>query len=255
MSLQAQDIYFSYGNKPVLRGASLQVKSGQIMALLGGNGQGKSTLLKMMLGLLTPREGSVTLHGKAIHDYSAADLAQHIAYVPQVHAAPFPYTVQDVVMMGRIPANGLMHSTSTTDKDIVAQVIDRMGIAALAQHAYTDISGGQRQLTLIARALAQGATTLILDEPVNGLDYGNQVRLLTDLSSLANEGYTIVMTTHQPEHALLAATHVAILENGDVTMQGPASQIVTAHTISKLYGVKVMPFYSEEGHTAFYPVV
>jgi iron complex transport system ATP-binding protein len=254
MSLQARDIHFSYGRKSVLNGASLDVRSGQVLALLGCNGQGKSTLLKMMLGLLTPQQGEITLNGVPVSSLRASEFAQQVAYVPQAHTAPFPYTVHDVVMMGRIPANGFMRAPERADHQLVDGILERLGIAELAKQSYTEISGGQRQLTLIARALAQGATTLVMDEPVNGLDYGNQIRLLTQLNSMANDGYAIVMTTHHPEHALLAATHVALLENGVVSMHGPAPHVVTAQTIARLYGVNVAPFYSAEGHTAFYPV-
>lgn len=250
--LGACDLHFAY-KRPVLRGASLHVGPGDVLALLGTNGAGKSTLLRIMLGLVEPTSGRVVLDGKPLASFARRALAQRLAYVPQVHAAPFPYTVRDIALMGRLPATGMARSPGASDLSAVEAVLERMGIVHLADRPYTEVSGGERQLTLISRALVQGARVLVMDEPMNGLDYGHQIRLLERLRALAAEGYAILMTTHHPEHALLAATRVALLIDGQVRTEGRAADVVTARSIKELYGVDVTAFHSAYGHTAFYP--
>lgn len=251
--LEASHVRFQYGQRDILSDASLSIAAGEIIALLGCNGAGKSTFLRILLGLLAPHAGSVVLDGKALSAYRPRELATRIAYVPQVHVTPFPYTVRDVVLLGRLPANGILHAPSRYDIELVEDMLSRLDIVHLAGRPYTDISGGERQLTLLARALVQGARILIMDEPMNGLDYGRQIRLLERLQHLAADGYAILMTTHHPEHALLAATRVAVLTHGRIDADGPPSDIVTPATIRKLYGVTVRAFHSSEGHTAFHP--
>lgn len=251
--LRAYDVYFNYAHHAVLRGTNLHVESGEVLALLGGNGAGKSTLLRLMLGLLKPNQGTVSLNGRLLQTIGTRLLAQKLAYVPQAHIAPFPYKVKEIAMLGRIPAHGLTQAENGTDTALVDEVLQRMGIAHLAERSYTEISGGERQLTLLSRALVQGARTLVMDEPMNGLDYGHQIRLLEHLRHLAREGYAILMTTHHPEHALLAATRVALLEGGSIVNDGDPRDVVTPATIKRLYDVDVQAFQSPLGHTAFYP--
>lgn len=254
--LQAHQLHYAWRGQLVLQGVNLALGPGEVVSLLGANGAGKSTLLRLLLGLLSPLYGMVTLGDRPLAQYGRRELAQQLAYVPQVHVTPFPYRVEDVVLMGRLPANGLLGNAQAgpADRERVAQVLERLGILALKDRAYTEISGGERQLTLIARALIQGARMLILDEPVNGLDYGHQMRLLEHLQRLAAEGYAILTTTHHPEHALLAATRVLVLEDGRITADGRPGEVVTPARIRHLYGVQVAAFHSPLGHTAFYPL-
>ena len=252
--LTVEDVHFAYRGRPVLRGVSLAIHPGEVVSLLGANGAGKTTLLRLLLGLSRPSTGRVCLNGKPLARYGRRELAHHLAYVPQTHITPFPYKVQEIVMLGRLPHTGLTHSPSRHDRDVVAEMLDRLGIAGLAERPYTEISGGERQLTLIARALAQGARILVMDEPVSGLDYGNQLRFLAHLRALAADGYSVVKATHHPEHALLAATRVALLCDGAIVRDGPACDVVTPATIRQLYGVEVTAFQSPDGQaTAFHP--
>lgn len=253
-NLQAHNVHFSYAGRKVLDGVSLGVAAGEVVALLGRNGAGKSTLLRILLGLLTPESGSVRLDDKQLNTYARRDLATRVAYVPQVHVTPFPYTVKQIVLLGRIPSNGWMRAPSREDEKLVDETLRRLGIDHLADRPYTDISGGERQLVLLSRALVQGARVLVMDEPMNGLDYGRQLQLLQHIRSLADDGFAIVMTTHHPEHALLSASRVAVLLDGQIQADGAPSEIVTPATIRALYGVDVAAFHSPHGHVAFHPV-
>lgn len=253
-TLAARQVNYGWHGQTVLRGVDFAFGAGEMVSLLGANGAGKSTLLRLLLGLLSPRQGLVSLDGRPLGMWRRRELAQQLAYVPQVHAMPFPYRVREVVAMGRLPANGLFGASDSDDRQRVDDVLARLGIAHLAERPYTEVSGGERQLTLIARALAQGARVLVLDEPVTGLDFGHQLRLLTLLQELAADGYAILQTTHHPEHALLASSRVALLIDGRIEADGLPAEVVTPAGIRRLYGVEVATFQSPLGHTAFYPL-
>ena len=254
VELVAQDVHFAYGKHPVLHGVNLTVGPGEIISLLGANGSGKTTLLRLLLGLARPKTGRVALNGKPLAHHAPRELAHYLAYVPQTHVSPFPYSVLEIAVLGRLPHTGLVRSPGRRDYDVALETLDRLGIGHLAQRPYTEISGGERQLTLIARALAQGARILVMDEPAGGLDYGNQLRFLQHLRALATDGYAIVKTTHHPEHALLASTRVVLLCQGVVAADGPPREVVTPTAIHQLYRVEVECFHAPNGEaTAFYP--
>eukprot|EP00825_Cyclidium_porcatum_P009850 TRINITY_DN15037_c0_g1_i2.p2 TRINITY_DN15037_c0_g1~~TRINITY_DN15037_c0_g1_i2.p2 ORF type:complete len:287 (+),score=18.66 TRINITY_DN15037_c0_g1_i2:1191-2051(+) len=254
VQLQAQEVHFAYARRVVLGGVSLAVGPGEIVSLLGANGSGKTTLLRLLLGFLRPRAGRVVLNGRPLAHHPPRELARYLAYVPQSHITPFPYKVLEIAVLGRIPHTGLLRSPSRHDYEVALQTLDRLGIADLAERPYTEISGGERQLTLIARALAQGARILVMDEPAAGLDYGNQIRFLQHLRGLAADGYAIVKTTHHPEHALLSSTRVVLLSDGVVVADGLPREVVTPGAIARLYRVDVTAFHAPDGKaTAFYP--
>lgn len=254
LELIAQEVHFAYAGRGVLRGVTLTVRSGEVLSLLGANGSGKTTLLRLLLGLARPKAGQITLNGEPLAHYPRRELARYLAYVPQNHVTPFPYKVREVAVLGRLPHTGLVRSPTRRDYEVAMETLDRLGIADLAERPYTEISSGERQLTLIARALAQGARILILDEPASSLDYGNQLRLLAHLQSLGADGYAIVKATHHPEHALLASTRVALLCRGTIVREGPPAEVVTPSTIQQIYGVEVSAFQAPRGEaTAFYP--
>jgi iron complex transport system ATP-binding protein len=182
-------------------------------------------------------------------------LAQRIAYVPQAHVAPFPYKVHEVVLLGRLAETGIFRTPQAADHRAVDDVLERLAITHLAARRYTEISGGERQLTLIARALAQGANILVMDEPMTGLDYGYQVRLLQHLVDLARSGRTILLSTHNPEHAVQAATRIAVLRDGAIMADGPPEQIITPSLIRALYGVAVSTLTNVEGLMVIVPTM
>lgn len=254
MILAARDIRFAYHGRPVLSGASLALGAGELVCLLGSNGAGKSTLLKVMLGLLRPGQGTVTLDGRPLAGQDRRQLAQRIAYVPQVHVATFPYTVLRVALMGRLPATGILRAPGAADLARVRRALEHLGIAHLADRVYTEVSGGERQLTLIARALAQEARLLVMDEPLAGLDYGNQMRLLDRLEQLAADGYGVLMTTHDPNQPLTGSQRVALLDDGRITADGAPGEVLTPDAIHRLYGVRVDLLRGADGRgIAFQP--
>ena len=228
-------VSFAYNGKTVLDRVSLSVSSGDVLSILGPNGSGKTTLLKLILGLYEPREGRVMLHGEPVTGLPARTLARGIAYVPQVHRMAFAFRMIDVVMMGRIPHKPFFFRFSKEDGQTAEEAMDRLGIAHLKDRPYTGVSGGERQLCLIARALAQGATIFVMDEPVSGLDYGNQMRLLMTIRDLADDGYTFIQTTHFPDHALWMEGSVLMLKRGAVVAHGPAESTLTRSSLSDLY--------------------
>ena len=254
LELLAREVRFAYARREVLRGATLGVRPGEVLSILGANGSGKTTLLRLLLGLSRPRSGRVCLNGRSLAHYPRRELARHLAYVPQTHVAPFPYTVREIAVLGRLPHTGLVRAATREDHAIAMGVLERLGIAELADRPYTEISGGERQLVLIARALAQGARILVMDEPVGGLDYGNQLRFLALLRDLAADGYAIVKATHHPEQTLLASTRVALLCDGVIVLDGPPAEVVTPATIELIYHVRVSAFHAPNGEaTAFHP--
>lgn len=179
-------------------------------------------------------------------------MAQRLAYVPQIHHPPFPYTVREVVVLGRLPAGGLFRPPTAADRRVADATLVRLGIAHLADRPYTEVPGGERQLTLIARALAQGARLLVLDEPAGGLDYGHRLRLLERLAALAGEGYGVLMTSHHPDHVLRISHRVLLLRDGRIEADGPPQQVVTAEAIRRLYGVDVELLTTADGHGAVF---
>ncbi|MDX9745707.1 MAG: ABC transporter ATP-binding protein [Syntrophales bacterium] len=237
--IEARDVTFAYDSRPVLRDVSLTVRRGEVISLLGPNGSGKSTLLKVLLGLLRPSRGSVRLKGTEIGRIDARAVARQIAYVPQSHRGAFSYKVIDVVLMGRLPHKPFFFSYSGKDRDIAHEKMARLSIAHLAERPYTELSGGERQLTLIARAMAQGAEIFVLDEPAAGLDYGNQLRLLEEIIKLAREGYTFIKSTHSPEHAFWLGDRSVMIKEGAVIGDGKTASVVTNESLFALYQARV----------------
>lgn len=230
-----EGVTHAYDRKPTLQDVSLSVESGESVSLLGPNGSGKTTLMKIMLGLLRPAKGRVLLDGRDIAHMPPRKLAAKVAYVPQVHRTAFAFRVLDVVLMGRMPHKPFLFRYSARDRRAAMAALEEVGLADLWERPYTDISGGQRQLTLIARALAQRAEVFIMDEPANGLDYGNQIRLLEKLNQLAQNGRTFIKTTHFPDHALWVSDRVIMLKQGRVVADEPARLVINDENLYRLY--------------------
>ncbi len=237
--IEVAQVGFGYGRKRVLNQVNLSVYPGEVVSLLGPNGSGKTTLLKIMLGFLQPASGSVSFEGRALPTVPAKLLARRIAYVPQVHREAFSYTVEDVVLMGRMPYHGFFSAFTENDRKLARAAMERLEIAHLGDRPYTEVSGGERQLALIARSLTQGADVFIMDEPVNGLDYGNQMRLLKGIKNLAKEGLTFVMTTHFPDHALMTADRAVLVRQGEILTEGPPGTAINRDTLFALYRIEV----------------
>lgn len=239
VTLAARDLGFGYGSRRVGSGVTLELNAGEVLCLLGPNGSGKTTLFKTLLGLLPPQEGTVLINGRDARTLARDAVARQISYVPQAHGAFFPYTVREVVLMGRTAHLGLFAAPSARDYAAALDAIRRMGIAHLTDAIYTQISGGERQLALIARALAQDARVVIMDEPTANLDFGNQVRVLERIRALAAEGIGVLLSTHDPDHAFLCADRVAMLHEGRLMASGAPAKVMTAENLRQLYGVAV----------------
>lgn len=237
--IEVKDISFAYTDKPVLKRVSMEVHEGEVVTLLGPNGSGKSTLLKTLLGLVRPKKGTVRLRGKDISLIPRRKLARQIAYVPQTHKSSFPYNVFDVILMGRMPHKTFFFRYSREDINVARAVMDRLSIGHLSRRPYTGISGGERQLTLIARALAQGARIFVMDEPASGLDYGNQLKLLEHITGLSREGYTFIKSTHSPEHALWIAHRAVMIRDGAIIADGCCDEVVSSEALFSLYNTRV----------------
>ncbi|RII31078.1 MAG: ABC transporter ATP-binding protein [Geobacter sp.] len=253
--LRLERLSFAYHRRQVLADVDLSMEQGEVLALLGPNGSGKTTLLKLILGLLKPSRGSVLLHGRDIRTIPRRELARMVAYVPQVHKESFAYRVCDVVLMGRLPHSAFFARYSEKDRLIADEALEKLGIGHLAERPYTEVSGGERQLALIARAMAQGAGTFIMDEPTNGLDYGNQLRLLERLKSLARTGYTVIFSTHHPDHAMAVADRVVMMGQGRIIRDGAACETVTPASLRELYNVDVRLYSVAEGVRVCVPAV
>lgn len=237
--IDVRDITFSYGAEPVLRDVSFQVESGQFVCILGANGCGKTTLLKTMLGFFRPQGGSVLLDGENVHTMDVRRMAQKVAYIPQSHVPPFPFRVIDVVLMGRTPYLSRTYRPTQEDHQIAMDALERLGITSLADRRYTALSGGQRQLVIIARAIAQQTGIIIMDEPTASLDFGNQYLVLAQLLKLKQQHMSIVMVTHNPEHAIYCADRIIAMRDGRVLMDGTTEQIITEPLLREIYGMDV----------------
>ena len=233
--IRADQISIGYPGREVGSQLSLSVFDHEVLCLLGPNGSGKSTLFKTMLGLIPALAGSVYVKDRALSQWSRAELACHVAYVPQALEGVFPFTVHEIVLMGRSARLGRFAGPSRHDDEIATQCLEQMGIAHLADRVYTEISGGERQLALIARALAQQPAVMVMDEPTASLDFGNQIRVLEQIEKMRGQGMGILLCTHQPDHALRVADRIALLKHGQLRHVGPAASTATIPNLAWLY--------------------
>ncbi len=239
MRLEIERANCGYDGKPVVDDVSLALESGNVLCLLGANGSGKTTLFKAILGLLRLNGGRVLVDGADTASWPRHRLARTLAYVPQAHTPPFPFAVRDVVLMARTAHLGLFGSPSRRDAAIAEEAMETLGVSHLARARYTEISGGERQLVLIARAVAQQSKILIMDEPTSNLDFGNQVRVLRRVQELAGRKLGLLITTHFPDHAFLCASHVAVLKAGTLLAMGRPADVLTQHCLESVYGVSL----------------
>jgi len=248
MIYEVKDVEFTYpgNNKKVLNKVSLDLDRGEVLSILGPNGSGKSTLLNCMTGLLKPDHGSIKLDGSELSTLSARQVARHISYVPQTHVPAFSYTVLHFVTMGRAPHIGVMQKPRADDIKVAEDALRAVSIEHLAEKPYTEISGGERQQAIIARALAQQPKAILFDEPTAHLDYGNQHRILRLIRSLSEQGYGIIITTHNPDHALLLGGKAGILSREGTLSSGQCEEIITEERLNEVYNTKLRLIYVEE---------
>jgi iron complex transport system ATP-binding protein len=236
------------------RGLDVTLTTGEVLALLGPNGGGKTTLLKTLLGLLPPQAGDVRLDAKSLSEFSPRERARLVAYVPQSHVATFAFTVETIVLMGRTAHGDLFSRPSAADRAIAAQALERFGIAHLSARPYTMISGGERQLVLLARALAQEPRFIVLDEPTASLDFGNQGKVMGEIRTLAASGHGVLFTTHDPNHAMRAADRAYLLRDGTRIGDGATDTVLSREQLQALYRAPVDVISDRQhGRVAFLP--
>jgi iron complex transport system ATP-binding protein len=254
MILSAHNLTIGYRDLVVGSRLDVSLKTGEALALLGPNGGGKTTLLKTLLGLLQPIGGEVRLGDRPLASYTARDRARCIAYVPQSHAATFSFTVETVVLMGRTAHGTLFSRPSAADRAVALRMLERFGIVHLADRPYTMISGGERQLTLLARALAQEPQFVVLDEPTASLDFGNQGRVMREIGALVASGHGVLFTTHDPNHAMRAANRAFLLRQGKCIAEGDVRAVLERAQLEELYGAKIVRIQDRgSDQTAFLP--
>lgn len=227
------------GRGAVLEGIDITIRAGEVLCILGPNGVGKSTLLACLCGLLTPDAGSLRLAGRPMETLSRAAIACQLAFVPQSQSSVFDFTLRSFVEFGRAAHLGLFQSPGAGDRERVSAVLDLLGLAPLADKRISEVSGGERQMATIARALVQEPRLVILDEPASHLDFGNQARLLRVISRLRADGLSVVFTTHLPDHAFAVADRTMALSRSAPPATGPTAEILTEAVLSRAYDIAV----------------
>jgi iron complex transport system ATP-binding protein len=231
---------FAYDdNENIFEDINFSVSSGDIFCILGANGTGKTTLIKCLTGLMKPNSGEIMINGQDMNSFSRPDLAKKIGYIPQIHNSTFPFTVLDVVLMGRSPHLAMFESPSEKDYEIALKALESLNISYMKDKSYTEISGGEQQLVFIARVLAQEPSILILDEPTSHLDFGNQIRTLNIIQKLASAGLAVIMSSHFPDHAFISATKVALMNEKRFIALGKPEDVITPENMKRIYGIDV----------------
>lgn len=237
--IEVQDLSYSYGTHEVLKNISFQLQKGELLSILGPNGVGKSTLFRCVMGLLDDYTGTVRVDGADMRKLSAAEAAKKIAYIPQKSNPAFHFSVMDMVLMGTTGSIDLFRSPGREEYERCKWAMDKIGITSLAERCFHRLSGGEQQLVMFARALAQKAPVLMMDEPTANLDYGNQLLVMQQARKLVQEGYSIIQTTHNPEQCYLYSDRILALKEGRIVKMGSAKEVFTEEVIGQLYGVKV----------------
>lgn len=232
--LSVKDIAFSYKDNKVLKDVTFDLKSGDIMALLGKNGSGKTTLMKLILGFLKPASGTIAFDNENLLSISNSDRAKKVAYIPQSSEFIYPFTVLECTVMGRAPSISIFSKPSARDYEIASHNLELLGLEKLKNKPINKISGGERQLVLIARALSQDAAILVLDEPTSALDYSNQLLVLEKIEDLRAKGYSILFSTHNPEQALMISSSILTIEDG-ISHEYEKEDLLDGKILSSLY--------------------
>lgn len=239
MLLEINNIYGGYGSGDIIKGVSCCADHADVLCLVGPNGCGKTTLFRLILGSLPISKGSITIDGRDTKNLSPKELANLIAYIPQYHSPVFAYTVLDVVIMGRASHFSAFEMPKAVDREAAFAALEKVNALHLANKKYTALSGGQRQLILIARAICQSAKIFVMDEPAANLDYANHQLLMEVIADLAKHGYCVVMSTHSPEHPFSVGSKVLLMKAGSVAGFGPPKEIITSENLQSVYGIEM----------------
>lgn len=247
--VEGRELYFSYdGHKQVVEGVSFAIRQGEFWGLIGPNGAGKSTLLRILAGGLVPASGTLLFNGKNENKITKQQIARIIAYVPQRTVLSFPFTVQEMVLMGRQPYAGLAVFEDERDFEVVEQVMAITGVAGLRERLFHELSGGEQQLVILARALAQEAPILVLDEPTTFLDLKHQWEILSLLQKLAQEGRSVLATFHDLNAAARWCSRLALMVKGKIVAQGLPAEVLQEPLLRDAYDVPVRVEHTPSGN-------
>ena len=253
LKLRVNDIMFSYTSTPILEEITMELSASEMLGIVGPNGAGKSTLIRCINRILKPEQGSIHLNGQEIREMGTIEIAKHLGYVPQSFTGVFPATVFDTILVGRRPHIGWRSSES--DEDKVWAILEMMAIEDLAMRDFNELSGGQQQKVLIARALAQEAGTLLLDEPTSNLDIKHQIEVMELLKDLVvNKGLSAIMAVHDLNLASRYADRVIIMKDGRIFDAGNPSDVLTPENIRSVYDVDVEVVNSSRGNPHIVPI-
>lgn len=256
MSLSCRNLSFGYNGFPVLHGIDLDVPDGAFCALLGRNGSGKTTLLHCLCGILNPGKGDIRVNGQPLPAGNGAARAKSLSLVPQEMEQTFPFTVLDMVIMGRNPYLHGFAQPGPGDEALAHEALAMVNAQHLSDRPVNQLSGGERQLVVVARALAQEAPVMLLDEPSNHLDFHNQYRLLYTIRGLCRtRGLTVLASMHNPNAVAAAADRAVLLDAGRVQAEGPVEEILDSKRLSRLYRMTVIESRLSGGIKHFMPVI
>lgn len=233
--LRINNLCFSYGKKKVLEDVSLRVRKGELCGLFGPNGCGKTTLFKCCLKFLSVASGSIFMDQRDLQSLAIGETARLAAYVPQEHSPPFPYLVKEIVLMGRTPHIRNSFGIGARDKEKALEALFQLGIEHLADHPYNRLSSGQRQMVLIARAVAQETKTMFLDEPTSALDYKNQIRIWREMRKVVENGTTVLVCTHDPNHVSWFCDKVLVMQSGKIAAEGLPGEVMNQELLDSIY--------------------
>lgn len=234
--LEIKNLNFYYGDNHILKNISFSAESGCLWGLMVPNGSGKTTFFKCILGLLKYAGGQIKINDIDYKKLNTPKLAKLISYVPQEHKPPFPFTVREIVLMGRSPYMNGVFGLKDIDYDIADKAMEQIGILDIAHKPVTALSGGQRQLTLIARAIAQDTPIMILDEPTSALDFNNQIHIWKILKNISSQGKLIIACSHDPNHILWFTDNTIAIKNGEIAALGNTKEIITKSLLQEIYG-------------------
>ena len=239
MKLEIKNATMGYFGKAVLHNVNLELTAGKTTCLIGKNGAGKTTLFKSILGILPLLRGEILLDGRDVRRWRRRDYAQVIAYVPQARTLPFPFTAFDVVLFGRTAHLSHFASPGKRDRQIADECMEKLQVSHLRNRVFTQLSGGEQQMIIVARALAQQPLFLVMDEPASNLDFGNQVRIISQVNRLKDDSLGILMATHSPDHAFMCNAGVMVVHDGKIWKSGDCNRIITEDVLKEIYGVDV----------------